>query len=199
MDRELEPVAIGAITGVRSLWHREFDEFMVIWRSGLAHCKRMVAAATRSLCQVACDLQNRYLPDTPQSTMRTRILVYSNNLDTQLALRVAAFSEDWQLTFASSAGHALELLRSMRLSALVYDYDCGEGEWRTVCGESAKRGICFHVVARRLPDELFLSVVSAGGCSILSKPLTSNQVTSAIYSTLSLRHSSFSGAAKSAG
>ena len=189
------------MTGVRSQWHMEFGEFMVAWGSGLAHCKRMVAAATRSLCHVACDLQNRYLRARPRSTMRIRIIVYSNNLDTRLALRVAAFSEDWQLTFASSVGHALELLQSMQLSALVHDCDCdcGEGEWRTVCAESLKRGVCFHAVARRPSDELFLSVVSAGGCSILSKPLTSNKVTSAIYSALSLRHSSFSGAAHSAG
>ena len=125
-----------------------------------------------------CELQNHCFPAHSQSTLR--IVALTHSLNTQIALHGAAFHENWELSFASSPKQALELLRSLQPAAFVYDYESGYGDWRYLCCGSTGNSVRFHVVAMSPTDDLFLSVVAAGGSSVLWKPLSSEQITSAI-------------------
>jgi len=144
----------------------------------LARLRRTVCAATRGLLDAMRDLQNHCFPPHSQSALR--IVALTHSLNTQIALHGAAFHENWELSFASSPKHAVELLRSLQPAAFVYDYESGYGDWRYLCCVSTGNSVRFHLVAMSPRDDLFLSVVAAGGSSVSWKPLSSEQIISAI-------------------
>ena len=65
--------------------------------------------------------------------------------------------------------------------ALMYDTDSHEADWRRLCALAVESGIGFHLIVRAPSDDLFLSVISAGGAGVVAKPVTSDQLASAVH------------------
>lgn len=64
-----------------------------------------------------------------------------------------------------------------------------------MCEECVEYGVCFQVVANTPTDDLFLSVISAGGLGVLCKPLTSERMIIAMRFARSLTKEQLTGPA----
>ena len=115
-----------------------------------------------------------------------RIVALTHGPHTKVTIRIAALREGWQLMFVQSLKDALELLRRIPVDILVYDWESDERDWRKLCEGCVEHGVCFQVVANTATDDLFLSVISAGGLGVLCKPLTSERMINAMRFARSL-------------
>jgi hypothetical protein len=132
--------------------------------------KRMLSAARR-IYSTLRKPSSRPLSVSDRSELRIVALTHSPH--TKVAIRIAAIREGWQLRFIQSAKDALELLGRIPVDILVYDRESDEGDWHKLCEACVDHGACFQLVANMATDDLFLSVISAGGLGLLCKPLTS--------------------------
>jgi hypothetical protein len=144
----------------------------------IARLKLVVRAATRSVYEAVLGFRKRCFPVKPNTALRIVAVIHSWHI--QVAFHVAALHEEWQVTFASSLKHARKLMQTLPVHALIYDYDSGEGDWRNLCSDCVQHGVCFQLIARAPTDDLFLSVISAGGSGVLWKPVTSAQIISSV-------------------
>ena len=125
-----------------------------------------------------------------------RMVAVTHNPDTKAAIRTAALQEGWQLEFVQSARNAIELLGRVHVNIVVYDLESHKGDWHTLCEECVTHGVCFQLVANMAADDLFLSVVSAGGLGLLCKPLTYESMIIAMRFARSLTEGQLTAAAQ---
>jgi len=152
---------------------------------GPIECLRRLVSVTRStLHHLLRELRRSRSPVGPLNALR--IVAVTHCPEVQLALRMAAFREEWQLQFAFSQSDVTALLGDFAVHAVVYDHDFREVDWRTLCHQSVDRGIGFYLVAGAPTDQLFLSVMSAGGLGVLRKPVTMEEFISSMHFARSL-------------
>ena len=113
-------------------------------------------------------------PVTERSVLR--IVAVAHGPHTKGVIRIAALREGWHFRFAQSSQNALELLGRSPVNILVYDLESHQEDWHRLCEACVKHGVCFQLVANMATDDLFLSVISAGGLGLLCKPLTSESM-----------------------
>jgi AmiR/NasT family two-component response regulator len=106
----------------------------------------------------------------------SRIVAVTHDPRTKVAIRIAALHEGWQLTFVQSPKDAVELLGRIPVDIFVYDWESDERDWHKLCKVCVEHGVCFQLVANMATDNLFFSVISAGGLGVVCKPLTSECV-----------------------
>ncbi|HWB99048.1 MAG TPA: hypothetical protein VG672_20205 [Bryobacteraceae bacterium] len=90
------------------------------------------------------------------------------------------FREEWQCVIATSLDQAVRLLDRSPVETLIYDLDSGEGDWHKLCARAVDAGIAFQLIATSPDEDLFFSVLGAGGAGVLAKPVTSEQLAAAI-------------------
>jgi DNA-binding response OmpR family regulator len=161
------------------------------------HCiptrlKRVLSAARRIYGELR---KTRSRPFSVSDRRALRIVAVTHGPHTRVTIRIAALREGWQLMFVHSLKDALELLRRIPVDILVYDWESDEKEWRKLCERCVEHGVCFQVVADTATDDLFLSVISAGGLGILCKPLTSERMIIAMRFARSLTKGPLTAAA----
>ena len=125
-------------------------------------------------------LQRALHPPSRQNARQ--LVVLADGLLTITTLMVAAFHEDWKIRLAPSPGNAIALLQKASSVALVYDWDSQRGDWRVLCRACVRYGVTFHLVATMPSDDLFLAVAAAGGSSVSWKPLSPEQMITALAS-----------------
>jgi hypothetical protein len=116
-----------------------------------------------------------------------RIVAVTHGPHTKVVIRTAALREGWQLRFVQSSKDALELIGRIPVDILVYD-DCesDKKDWHKLCEGCVEHGVGFQLVANMATDDLFLSVISAGGLGVQCKPLTSECIITAMRFARSL-------------
>ena len=132
--------------------------------------KRVLRAARRIYSELR---QTSGCPVSVTDRSVSQIVAITHGPHTKVAIRIAALQEGWQLRFVHSAKDAVELLGRVPVDILVYDRESDERDWHRLCEGCIKHGVCFQLVANLTTDDLFLSVISAGGLGVLCKPLTS--------------------------
>jgi hypothetical protein len=135
---------------------------------------KKVLCAARHIHSELRNTSSRAVSGRDRSALR--IVAVTHGPHTKVTIRIAALREGWQLMFVHSLKDALELLRRIPVDILVYDWESDERDWRKLCEGCVERGVCFQVVANTVTDDLFLSVISAGGLGVLCKPLTSERM-----------------------
>lgn len=131
-------------------------------------------------------LRRRWAKRGPTTAAKPLILALTHSPHTKIALRVSMFREEWQCVIATSLEQALRLLDRYPIETLIYDLDCGEGDWHSLCIRAVRDGIGFQLVASAPDDDLFFAVLGAGGAGVLPKPVTTEQLVAAIHFSQSL-------------
>ena len=125
----------------------------------------------------------------------SRIVAVTHGPHTKVAIRIAALQEGWQLTFVQSPKDALKLLGRIPINILICDLESNEGDWHILCEWCVDHGVCFQLVANMATDDLFFSVISAGGLGVVCKPLTSECIIIAMRFARSLTEAQLTAAA----
>ena len=154
--------------------------------------KRVLRAARRIYSELR---QTSGCPVSVTDRSVSRIVAITHGPHTKVAIRIAALQEGWQLRFVQSAKDAVELLGRVPVDILVYDRESDERDWHRLCEGCIKHGVCFQLVANLTTDDLFLSVISAGGLGVLCKPLTSECMIIAMRFARSLTEGQLTAAA----
>ena len=158
---------------------------------------------TTSLKRVLCVAQAIYRDLRTTSSRRVsvsersvlRIAAVAHGPHTKSTIRIAALQEGWHLRFVQSPQDALELVGRFPVNFLVYDLESSGGSWHRLCERCVQHGVCFQLVANRATDDLFFSVISAGGLGLLCKPLTSESLIIAMRFARSLTEGQLTAAA----
>jgi hypothetical protein len=132
--------------------------------------KKVLSAARRIYNKLR---QTSSRPCSVSNRTELRIVALTHSPHTKVAIRIAAFREGWQLRFVQSPKDALELLGRLPVDILIYDWESHEQDWHKLCEACVELGACFQLVANIATDDLFCSVISAGGLGLLCKPFTS--------------------------
>ncbi|SRR5581483_1332143 len=109
------------------------------------------------------------------------ILVLTHSPQAKLAVRLAFLQEDWDYVITTCLGDTLKVLEKSRVETVIYDMDSGEAQWHDLCRAVVAGGACFYLIADVPNDDLFLSVIGAGGSGVLWKPVTSEQFVGAMH------------------
>ena len=154
---------------------------------------KTVLCAARRICSEL--RQTSVRPGSVSDRTVSRIVAVTHGPHTKVAIRIAALQEGWQLTFVQSPKDALELLGRIPVDILVYDWESNERDWHKLCEVCVEHGVCFQLVANMATDDLFFSVISAGGLGVVCKPLTSECIIIAMRFARSLTEAQLTAAA----
>ncbi len=154
--------------------------------------KRVLCAARRIYSELR---QTCGRPVSVTDGSVSQIVAITHGPHTKVAIRIAALREGWQLRFVQSAKDAVELFGRIPVDILVYDRESDERDWHRLCEGCVEHGVCFQLVANMASDDLFLSVISAGGLGVLRKPLTSECMIIAMRFARSLTEGQLTAAA----
>ena len=153
-----------------------------------AHClttrlKKVLCSARRIYSELR---RNSSRPLSVSDHRVLRIVAVTQGPHTKVVIRTAALREGWQLRFVQSSKDALELIGRIPVDIMVYDCESDKRDWHKLCDGCVEHGVCFQLVANVATDDLFLSVISAGGLGVLCKPLTSECMITAMCFARSL-------------
>jgi hypothetical protein len=158
-----------------------------------AHLNTVLSAARRIYSELR---QTSGRPASVSDRSVSRIVAVTHGPHTKVAIRMAALHESWQLTFVQSPKDALELLGRIPVDILVYDWESNESDWHKLCGVCVERRVCFQLLANMATDDLFFSVISAGGLGVVCKPLTSECIIKAMRFARSFTEAQLTAAAR---
>ena len=107
---------------------------------------------------------------------RPYVLAITSNYMDQLALRIAASCNHWDLVICPTVESALQILETSYVSVIIYDLDTRDSHWRMGLRllSSSENPTCIIALTESPSDGLLRTLLQFGVYDVQAKPLRKN-------------------------